>query len=211
MNPLQTRRPNAAAIGPAIVYADPSDAHHLADLIATAFHDLEPAKWLVPEPSHRHRVLHANFELVVEHALQHGVVLTDEDRTAAAVWFPRETPLPEIPHYERRLSRACGRYTDRFTIMDAAFDRHHPAQPHHHLAFLAVHPDQQGHGLGTALLKAHHDRLDSVGLPAYLEASSQSNRVLYLRRGYTDHGEPIELADGGPWLWPMWRTPRLTG
>ena len=87
-------------------------------------------------------------------------------------------------------------------------DRHHPAGTfHHHLAILAVRPDRQGQGIGTALLHAHHAVLEDQGIPAYLEASDERTRRLYLAHGYTDRGSPIELADGVR-MYPMWREPR---
>ena len=79
---------------------------------------------------------------------------------------------------------------------------------HHHLAILAVRPDSQGQGIGTALLQAHHATFDWQGIAAYLEASDERTRDLYLRHGYTDHGEPIELPDG-PSMYPMVRIPGL--
>ena len=91
-------------------------------------------------------------------------------------------------------------------MLDALFDQHHPTDPHHHLAFLAVHPDQQGQGLGSALLADYHARLDQRGVAAYLEASCERNRDLYLRHGYRPMGEPFRLPDGPP-MWPMWRPP----
>jgi hypothetical protein len=53
-------------------------------------------------------------------------------------------------------------------------------------------------GTGTALLRAHHATLDAAGTPAYLEASSDRNRVFYLRHGYADLGPPISLPGGPP-------------
>lgn len=192
---------------PAIMRAGRDDTHIIADLIATAFHGLDVAAWLVPEPLERQRVLYANFTTFVGHAFNHGEVLITSDRRGAAVWFPREIAPPGILDYERRRWLACGPNTDRFETLDTAFEAHHPTQAHHHLAFLAVHPDHHGHGVGTALLDRYHRRLDSAGMPAYLEASSPRSRTLYLRHGYTDHSAPIELP-GGPQLWPMWRTPQ---
>jgi ribosomal protein S18 acetylase RimI-like enzyme len=78
-------------------------------------------------------------------------------------------------------------------------------QPHHYLAFLAVHPDAQNRGIGSALLDRHHARLDRAGLPAYLEANDPRNRDLYLRHGYRVRSV-IDLPDGPP-LRSMWRTP----
>jgi GNAT superfamily N-acetyltransferase len=194
----------------AIVRATHRDAHQVAAVIATAFRTLDVAAWLIAAPDERQRVLYAQFRILVEHALDHGTVFMAGDRRAAAVWFPRDTPLPAIDDYDGRLDLACGRFADRFRLLDAAFDKHHPHEAHHHLALLAVDSDQQARGRGTALLEHYHARLDHVGLPAYLEASSRCSRELYLRHGYVDHGPPIGLPDDGPSLWPMWRPPRTS-
>ena len=47
-------------------------------------------------------------------------------------------------------------------------------------------------------------------MTAYLEASDERTRRIYLRHGYADHGSPIELP-GGPFMYPMVRHPRTTG
>lgn len=191
----------------AVVRASHRDAHQITAVIATAFRHLAVTAWLVPEPEDRQRVPYAHFRLLVDHALDHGHILITENRCAAAVWLPRDQPLPEIPDYDRQLRSACGPYTERFQELDAAFAKHHPSEPHHHLALLAVEPEFQGVGTGTALLDRYHARLDRDRMPAYLEASGPNSRRLYLRHGYTDHGDRIELPDR-PTLWPMWRPPQ---
>jgi GNAT superfamily N-acetyltransferase len=80
----------------------------------------------------------------------------------------------------RRVRRATGRSHRPVPKPVPAFDeelaRRHPAGlPHHHLAILAVRPDQQGQGIGTRLLDAHHAILDAKGIVAYLEASDERN------------------------------------
>lgn len=195
---------------PTVVDATHRDTHSAAALIGTAFHDLAVATWLVRDSIERARVLYAHMRIIVEHAVDYGAVQFNEDRSAVAVWFRRDRPLPEIGDYERRLWLACGRYASRFQSLDDAFAEHHPAEEHHHLALLAVHPDRQGRGTGSALIAGYHSRLDQAAMPGYLEASSPRSRVLYARHGYVDRGQPIKLADG-PTLWPMWRPPQLSG
>ena len=46
------------------------------------------------------------------------------------------------------------------------------------------------------------------GIPAYLEASDERTRRIYLRHGYADYGSPIRLPDG-PSMYPMTREPAL--
>jgi len=49
-------------------------------------------------------------------------------------------------------------------------------------------------------------RADADELPAYHEATSPRNRVLYERHGYVSLGELV-LPVGGPTVWRMWRDP----
>ena len=116
---------------------------------------------------------------------------------------------PDPPEgYAAALAEVTGPYLDRFTQFDAALDQRHPTGfAHHYLAILAVRSDRQGQGTGTALLEAHHRLLDTaIGQPAYLEASSERTRRVYLHRGYRDHGPPVVLP-GGPLMFPMLRLP----
>jgi len=189
------------------VRADQADVDALSQVVADAFHDLAPSRWLIADPATRRKVFPGYFRLYVEHAMTHGVVQTTGDRTAAALWLPAGAGGPGPPAgYDARLRAATGRWIDRFLAFDAALDERHPSgTPHHHLALLAVRPDRQGLGTGTALLRSYHELLDSgPGAPVYLEASDLRTRRTYLRHGYTDHGPPIQLP-GGPRMYPMWR------
>jgi GNAT superfamily N-acetyltransferase len=192
-----------------VIEADAADADALSQVIAEAFHDLAPSRWLIPDEAARRQVFPGYFRLFVEHALASGVVHTTHARTAVALWLLVGDNGPDQPAwYEERLAAATHPWTYRFRAFDAALDRHHPVGvAHQHLALLAVRPEMQGRGTGTALLRAHHARLDGLGAPSYLEASDQQTRRLYLANGYADHGPAIRLP-GGPAMHPMWRQPQ---
>ena len=122
---------------------------------------------------------------------------------AAAVWFDRTHETPEIPHYDERLAALAGEWLPHFHALDELFDKHHPMDPHWHLAFLAVHPDHQGRGLGGALMDSTHQ--DLGGTAAYLEATNDDNIRLYRRYGYADMIPfDIRLPDDTP-FYRMWR------
>jgi GNAT superfamily N-acetyltransferase len=183
-----------------------ANAEAAAELIATAFSTLDVAEWLVEDAEERRRAMAAQFTMLVAHAVDHGWVYTAADGAGVAVWFDRTSELPPPPDYDARLAEICGPHTPRFEALDAAFEAHHPKEAHHHLAFLAVLPRLQGHGIGTMMMNAHHRRLDEAGVPAYLEASDLRSRALYERHGYALR-DKLELPDG-PTMWPMWREPR---
>ena len=188
--------------------ATAADIATVANLIATAFHHLPVCEWLVPSPVERVQILPADFAILIAHALTHGTVDIAVNDAGVAVWLDRTRPIPDPPDYHQRVAAACRSHTERFHRLDELFDTHHPTAAHHHLAFLAVHPDQQSRGIGSALLTAHHKGLDRHATGAYLEASSLRARALYQRHGYDDLGPPFAVPNGAQ-FWPMWRPATL--
>lgn len=196
-----------------IVRADDADAGRLSQVIADAFIDLPPSRWLIADPVARRDVFPGYFLIFVEHALASGIVHTTADRSAVALWmFIGDGHEPGPADYDRRLAALTAPWTDRFAAFDAALDRCHPiGMPHHYLAMIAVRPDRQCAGTGAELLRSYHQEIDKQnGVPAYLEASSDRVRGLYQRHGYAVLPDaPFYLPDGGPPMWPMWRRARL--
>ncbi|BBH66376.1 N-acetyltransferase [Actinoplanes sp. OR16] len=193
-----------------IRHVSPFDTEEITNLVADAMWDGPVARWMQPDTVARRRNTPRYFEIFVEYALQYGEVYSTADAddgrmNGVALWFPLTAMIPPPMDYERRLKEASDTAFDRCQQLDAALDEHHPLEPHHYLAFMAVRPGQQGRGIGSALLDRHHARLDRAGLPAYLEANDPRNRDLYLRHGYQVRSV-IELPDG-PSVWCMWRAP----
>jgi GNAT superfamily N-acetyltransferase len=188
--------------------AAPSEAPAVAALIGHAFAHLGVSAWLVSDPDQRGPVLARDFEILVDYAIGHGTVEIAGDLAGASVWLPLDgEPLPPPGDYDRRVAEACGPWTDNFRQLDELFEAHHPHEPHHHLALLAVRAEHQGQGIGSALLDHYHGTLDASGTAAFLEASSPGARALYLRHGYVDRGQPYAVPNGAL-FYPMWREPR---
>ena len=190
---------------------EPVDTTEITSVLAAAMCDGPVARWLMPDPIERRASAPDYFEIFAEHAVRYGEVYATVDPidgrlSGVALWFPLTIELPPPLDYERRLKEAAGTAFDRACQLDAMLYANHPdGEPHHHLAFLAVRPERQNLGIGSALLARHHARLDRAGIPAYLEANDPRNRELYLRHGYVS-GQPMWLPDGPP-IWPMWRAP----
>jgi GNAT superfamily N-acetyltransferase len=202
--------PGPPDVGPAVVIADGTSAGVLSQVIADAFTDLAVSRWLIPDPAVRHRIFPGYFRLYVEHALAGGIVCTTPGQDAVALWLPAgEEPAPPPEDYDEQLAALTGPWTGRFRTFDQALEvRHLTGFAHHHLAILAVRPDRQGHGTGSALLRAHHAALDRDGIAAYLEASDLRTRRFYRAHGYADCGAP--LAFPGAVMYPMVRPPQAS-
>jgi GNAT superfamily N-acetyltransferase len=141
--------------------------------------------------------------------VRHGECLIAADGSGAALWVPpgcwHGTPrqqLGVVPLLGANCGRACVRSLRTLARMESA----HPRNPHFFLPFVGVEPAQQGRGVGSALLRPVLERCDREDVPAYLEASSPRNRVLYERHGFVTFGE-LPLLRGCPPVWMMWREP----
>jgi GNAT superfamily N-acetyltransferase len=204
--------PSRVAAAEKIQVATAADVHLLGRLIADAFADLEQNLWLVPDLQARPYVFPAYFALHVEIGVRHGVVHTTPQRDAVAVWLPVHDTVPSLPDYDTRLQRLAGTWTDRFHTFETAMESHHPPLGRHeYLAFLAVHPVRQRHGLGTRLLEHHHRLIDEHHLPAYLEAANRYGHDFYRLHGWREHGDPYLITPDGPSMHPMVRAPAPAG
>ena len=93
----------------------------LAEVIAEAFFDLPPSRWLIPDPAARREIFPGYFRLLVREALAAGVVHTTPGRDAAALWLPAgPPPAPPPDGYTARLAAVTGPWTGRFPAFDAA-------------------------------------------------------------------------------------------
>lgn len=191
-----------------VVDAQEADLAYLAGLISSAFQDLAVCEYLIPDPTERIDRQARHLRQIVTHAHRHGHVHTLQDLSGVAVWLPGGSPIPDIDGYAEKRAEFLGPYTDAYTVFEDAMHHHHPARPPHgHLALLTVEPERQGRGYGSALLRHMHETLDALRMPAYLEASSERSRALYLRNGYLACGDAYLVGPGGPPMHPLWRQP----
>jgi GNAT superfamily N-acetyltransferase len=184
------------------------DFRPLAAMLARAFYDDPVTSWFYPNPRRRLTRATRFFGIRLRQLADQELIFTTEDHAGAALWTQpgrwREDLrqslmlLPMLPVLLPRIRRS--------TRAVREIERRHPVVPHYYLSVLGTDPDQQGGGIGSALLAPVLDRCDVEGIAAYLESSKESNVAFYVRHGFsvTDR---IELPDG-PSLWFMWREAR---
>ena len=100
---------------PSVVRAGPADLEVLSDLIATAFHDLAPSRWLIADPEARRCILPGYFRLLIAYAMVTGLAQTIPSRDAVALWLPAGPGAPSPPTgHRQRLAAATAPWTGRF-------------------------------------------------------------------------------------------------
>jgi GNAT superfamily N-acetyltransferase len=180
----------------------------LAEMLARAFYDDPVTSWFYPDAGRRMRHARRFFAIRQRQLADQGLIYTTPELSGAALWAGpgrwREDLrqslmlLPMLPVLLPRIVRS--------THAVREIERRHPVRPHYYLSVLGTEPQQQGGGIGSALLGPVLRRCDTDGVGAYLESSKESNVDFYVRHGFSVT-ERIELPEG-PALWLMWREPR---
>jgi GNAT superfamily N-acetyltransferase len=185
-----------------------TDLVAMGDVLAAAFHDDPVLSWMVPDEPRRRATLPGLMRLLAARFQPHGENHINDTGTGAAVWSPPHATFSQDDDewFESELVGLAGVDLARIGEVVELLESNHPKDSHYYLNLLGVTPDQQGHGVGSALLRAVLDRADREGAAAYLEATSPKNRALYERHGFAVSIE-LRCSDCPP-LWAMWRRPQ---
>ncbi len=149
--------------------------------------------------------------LLVSSAMRYPSVRFADEYAAASVWIPpggTELTEDEEASLGPLLEGQVGSRAAEVLTLFERMERAHPdGPPHYYLSLLGTHPDHRGKGLGMALLADNLAKIDSEGMPAYLESSNPENDRRYERLGFMPIGE-FERPDGRLTCSTMWREPR---
>ncbi len=195
---------------PVVRRATAADVDAMAAQMARTFWDDPVAGYVFPKESRRDAGLRAYFgtQMRADYLPFGGCYLAD-GYAGSAIWAPAGKPfltglqgiltlVPVLPYVAANLVA-----TLRLLNLVESL---HPREPHWYLASLGTAVDQQGKGIGGALMQPVLTHCDGEGMPCYLESSKERNVPFYRRHGFEVVKE-VRLP-GGPSLWTMWREPR---
>jgi GNAT superfamily N-acetyltransferase len=190
--------------------ASPEQAPAMAGVLARAFHEDPAFTWVLRADARRMKILEQGFELFLSRIwMEQEETYTTPATVAVAVWERPDEWKIAVARQLRMLPamvKVFGRHLPRVLRALTVLEGKHPSEPHYYLAFVGVEPEWQGRGLGSAVLEPILERCDRDGMPAFLEASTPRNRVLYERHGFAVM-EEFTLGKGAPPQWRMWRAP----
>ncbi len=201
---ITTHTADATQIGKATA----GDVPGIASTLARAFFEDPVFRWAYPNDDRRREVLPGIFTPFAEAFQRHDETYVADHIGGTALWAPPgQAPVDDehADEFNQRLERAAGADGERMFKVAELIDEHHPHGSYYYLQLLAVEPDSQGRGIGSALLEHMLERCDREGARAYLDATSPRNKRLYERHGFRATGQ--FAPDGGPPLWAMWREP----
>lgn len=192
---------------PAIREAQWDDLETLVDSLSDSFAEDPVFNWVFPR-----RQLHPDFfRLVITDVyMPRGIMHMEDAGRAAALWLPPQERFempPRMAFFNFALQLVLHKGPGilwRIHQQHAVFARHLPKEPHYYLQFIGCRQNDQGRGIGAALLKKGTRICDERGMPAYLESSNMLNVPLYERHGFEVIAEET-VSKHGPKVWFMWR------
>jgi len=185
----------------------PPDGRESAIAALTVAFGSDPViRWVLSAPDAYLRIWPAFVEAFAGQAFESGTAYTVEDCSAVALWLP-----PGVASDGETMEQLMSEGSDESISADLSgvfeqMEAFHPSFEHWYLPLIGVDPSSQGRGLGSALMHHVLAEVDNAGLPAYLEATSPRNRLMYERHRF----EPIGVIQHGdsPPMWPMVRYPK---
>jgi ribosomal protein S18 acetylase RimI-like enzyme len=165
-------------------------------------------RWLLPADDFigRMMIFGSGF---LHSAVPNGTVYTTDDGVSAAIWAaPGHQDAADVQAVlATAFEAAFGPNLQRFQHFGGLLAANRPPFAHWYLAGLGTHPDWQGQGLASSVMRPVLERCDAENIPAYLEATKAGNVPFYQRHGF-EVTDTLDLPDGGPTTYLMWRKPQ---
>ena len=190
--------------------ANETDVRRMSVTCARAFDDDPVWRWFIPSDGYFDRWMIFVGGMFRHITLGNRATYTTDDGVSVAAWSPPggwETSEAQAEALMPAFQTCFGANLDKFQHGFGFVESKHPHKPHWYLAGLATHPDWQGQGIASAVMRPILERCDAEGLPAYLEATKEKNVGFYRQHGF-EVTDRLELPNGGPMMILMWREPQ---
>jgi GNAT superfamily N-acetyltransferase len=145
------------------------------------------------------------FAYFLEEALEHDLVWEVDGGKGAAVWMAASQPEAwetDHPWHQPRIIELTDDGGHRYQAFWEWVESRTPAEPLWLLDSIAVDPDAQGRGLGSALISDGLIRAYESGVGAFLSTGTRRNVAIYERCGFRVV-EHVDAPGGGPHTWFM--------
>jgi ribosomal protein S18 acetylase RimI-like enzyme len=182
------------------------------EALAGAFEEDPMTSYLFPLGTNKQKGLRYLFRVELRYTFRHGLVETIGEGRALALWLHPSRMKgafnamiqsgAALAPFRMGLKAAC-----RVVLLLRSLHELHSrlvSGDHWYLLGLAVHPQHQGQGWGSELLRHGLARAQSMNLPCYLETTNQRNIAYYERNGFSLLGKR-PIAGGGSAIWGMVR------
>ena len=133
--------------------------------------------------------------------LAHERSLVTHDVVAFSLWIP--PGRPDVAVEAEATDAPSEELITKFIALGSAIEANTPAEEHWYLQMIGTHPDWQGRGIGSMLIREGLSWAERDGLGVYLETETVENVAYYRHLGFEVRSE-WDVAGGGPHMWGMW-------
>ena len=177
-----------------------ADVDAVTTTVAAAFAGDPAWSFIVGPDNHSARLAFARALLLPR--IHQGTAWVSDDCMAVAMWDRKSIGgPPEDGAWWTPFRAEVGELIwERLQAYESSLEAVPPARPYWYLGVLATHPDHQGRGLATAVLRPGQDAADAEGWDCWLETSTQANKAFYASRGFTD-SVTVDIPGGPPTWW----------
>jgi GNAT superfamily N-acetyltransferase len=173
----------------AVLAVGADEQSRVYDTLVGAFLNDPVERWMYPDLADYRRHFPEFLAAFGGRAFQAHTVWRLGEFSAVALWLPPGTESDG----ERIVtlltnSVAPALHEDLFAVL-GAMDSAHPRYPHWYLPWFGVTAEKQGTGLGSQLMHACLQVIDSSHLPVYLETPNPRTVPFYERHGFTVTGD----------------------
>jgi ribosomal protein S18 acetylase RimI-like enzyme len=169
------------------------DLHKAGSVLAEAFmYDLDTMA-VIPEEGRRKEGLHHIFKVFVRMGVLYGEVYAPSEKLGGvSIWMRSEDVDLGIIRSMRAgflglVLKLDGKALNTFSQNGKDVDAAHNeaiTERHWYLNVIGVHPDHQRKGYGRMMIERMLKRIDSEGLPTYLDTNSAKNITIYRKFGF---------------------------
>jgi len=202
LSKARTSVPLVDDIRPEVRLAVADDVDAIVATVTAAFVS-DPAWSFIVGPGNDHARAGFARTLLISRVRQ-GSVWVTADCMAVAMWDRR--PIEMLVDAEREALWEAFRADvgeeiwTRLEVYEAALAKGAPPRPYWYLGVLATHPDHQGRGLASAVLRRGFAAADDAGWDCWLETSTPANKSFYAGHGFTE-GVGFDVPGGPPTWW----------
>ena len=185
-------------------------------VLSSAFQYNPDTIFIYPDERERKEKLKYAFEVMYRYGIRNGeIYATSKNLEGIVIWLPPNKVYPSnwsmvmryggFRNMRKSGLKAGKRAVPLFKYMESAHKRLVPFD-HWYLQSIAVKPEEQGKGYGGLLISAMIKKIDSEGLPSYVESHKKENVSLYQKYGFEIIEHVIIPKTDVP-LWCMLRRP----
>ncbi len=164
-----------------------NDFQIIHKILTTSFQADPHVNWLLESSTHKNK-LSILVSYVIEEYFSHGHIYITDDDLGVAIWKTNKKEKFSFGQLKRDVSFLINMgikcvIRNLKSLRDT--NKHFPNdRDYYYLCMIGVHPQAQGNGLASKLMKPVIDMCNKLQTPIFLETGNEKNVEIYKKKGF---------------------------